>query len=301
MATRREIEGIYGPPVAHPVGDGFTVRGYFSVIPDAERKLSPFLLLDHNARHITPPTEHRVGVGPHPHRGFETVTLSWESSIAHHDSMGNHGVVGPGDVQWMTAASGVLHSEYREQRLAREGGPMHGAQLWVNLPKAHKMDAPRYQTLTADRMGSVALPDDGGVVRVISGEYQGVNGPAKTFTPVTVLDAHLRLNARADFSFPAHHTAALLVMRGEVTLNGGATAKASDFVVFRNEGEVISLAARSDAHVLVLSGEPIDEPIAAYGPFVMNTEREIREAMSDFQRGKFGHLEDEVPRAGEAS
>lgn len=290
-ATERRIASIYSAPSPHWVGDGFRVRGYFSSIPDAERRLSPFLLLDYGAPFAFPPLkEGRRGVGPHPHRGFETVTVAFQGSVAHHDSTGRGGVIGPGDVQWMTAASGILHREYHEDEFAHRGGTMQMAQIWVNLPRAHKMDPPGYQAITADRIGTVPLPG-GGEVRVIAGEYRGVRGPARTFTPVSVFTARIPAGERADFAFPARENAALLVMKGEVSVNGEA-ASADDFAVFANEGEAIGVEARADAELLVLAGEPIDEPVVAYGPFVMNTEREIAEAIEDFNRGKFGRLDE---------
>jgi redox-sensitive bicupin YhaK (pirin superfamily) len=294
-ATRtlpRKIERILGPPRPHWVGDGFHVSGYFNAIPDAQRRLSPFLLLDYGAPREFPPTANtRQGVGPHPHRGFETVTIAFQGSVAHHDSTGRGGVIGPGDVQWMTAASGILHREYHEETWARKGGTMQMAQIWVNLPRAHKMDPPGYQTITADRIGVATLPNGAGTVRVIAGEHLGVRGPAKTFTPVTMLEIRLAAKGRAEFEVPAHHNAGLLVMKGETSVNGEA-ARDNEFVVFRNAGERIAVEATSDAHLLLLAGEPIEEPVVSYGPFVMNTEGEIRQAMLDFQSGKFGELED---------
>jgi redox-sensitive bicupin YhaK (pirin superfamily) len=292
MTTERKIEGIYQGPPAHMVGDGFRVMGYFNVIPDAERKLSPFLLLDYHAPHNYPPLANgRRGVGPHPHRGFETVSLAFQGSVAHQDSTGAGGVIGPGDVQWMTAASGILHREYHEESFARRGGPMQFVQLWVNLPSSHKMDPPRYQALTASQMGQHELPDGGGVVRVIAGEYRGTKGPAKTFTPINLFDLQLNEGGRAELSFPASENAALSVMGGEATLNG-RRAVTNDFVLFANEGERITVESTAGARLLVMNGEPIREPIAAYGPFVMNTRQEIVEAIDDLRRGKFGHLDE---------
>jgi redox-sensitive bicupin YhaK (pirin superfamily) len=230
-------------------------------------------------------------VGPHPHRGFETVTIAFQGSVAHHDSTGKGGVIRPGDVQWMTAASGILHREYHEESWARKGGTMQMAQIWVNLPRARKMDPPGYQAITADRIGVATLPDGAGTVRVIAGEYLGVRGPAKTHTPVTMLDARLEAKGRAEFDVPERHNAALLVMKGEVGVNG-ETASENEFVVFQNAGERIAVEAKSESHLLLLAGEPIEEPVVSYGPFVMNTEGEIRQAMLDFQSGKFGELED---------
>jgi len=288
----REIEGIYPSPEFHWVGDGFRVAGYFSTIPNAVRNLSPFLLLDYHPTYDYAPTDRRRGVGVHPHRGFETVTLAWQGSVAHHDSTGAGGVIGPGDVQWMTAASGILHKEYHEAHYAKRGGPLQMAQLWVNLPKAHKMAPPRYQPLVGGQMGIVNLAEGSGFVRVVAGEYQGVKGPAKTFSPINVFDARLNASGKLELSFPAPHNAALLVMKGEVTINGAAKAGVNDFVLFKNVGERIAVEASSEAQLLVLSGEPIDEPVVQYGPFVMNTQQEIQQAISDFNRGKFGYLED---------
>jgi quercetin 2,3-dioxygenase len=288
----RRVDRVVAAPRRHWVGDGFHVSGFFNAIPDAQRKLSPFLLLDYGAPEEFPPTANaRRGVGPHPHRGFETVTIAFQGSVAHHDSTGKGGVIGPGDVQWMTAASGILHREYHEESFARRGGTMQMAQIWVNLPRAHKMDPPGYQTITADRIGAANLPNGAGTVRVIAGEHLGVRGPAKTFTPVTMLDIRLLQEGRADIDVPARHNAALLVMKGEVAVSG-ETASENELVVFANAGERIVVEAKSEAQLLLLAGEPIEEPIVSYGPFVMNTEGEIRQAMVDFQAGKFGELED---------
>jgi redox-sensitive bicupin YhaK (pirin superfamily) len=227
----------------------------------------------------------------HPHRGFETVTIAWQGSVAHHDSAGGGGVIGPGDAQWMTAASGVLHKEYHEQSYSRRGGPFQMAQLWVNLPSAHKMDPPRYQAIVAEQMGVATLADGAGSVRVLAGEYQGAKGPAKTFTPMDIFDVRLNARKRADFAFPMHHNVGLLVMRGDVAVNG-KRAQQHDFVVLDNAGESLEIEAETEAQLLLLSGEPIDEPVVQYGPFVMNSEREIRQAFADFSGGKFGRLDD---------
>lgn len=287
----RKLEGIYRAPGLHWVGNGFRVSGVFSAIPGAAKKLSPFLMLDYHPTYSYSPTESPRGVGVHPHRGFETVTLAWQGSIAHHDSAGGGGVIGPGDVQWMTAASGILHKEYHEESYARRGGPFQMAQLWVNLPRAHKMSPPRYQGIVADRMGVVTLPHGWGSVRVVAGEYQGAKGPAETFTKIDVLDVRLNAGGRLDLAFPAHHNLGLLVMKGDIAIDG-VRAALHDFAVFQNAGERVCVEAESEAHLLVLSGEPIDEPIVQYGPFVMSTEREIQQAFADFDSGKFGHLDD---------
>jgi redox-sensitive bicupin YhaK (pirin superfamily) len=293
QSTRtRAIEGVYPSPGFHWVGDGFRVAGYFSAIPDVVRELSPFLLLDYHPAYDYAPTNHRRGVGVHPHRGFETVTLAWQGSVAHHDSAGGGGIIGPGDVQWMTAASGILHKEYHEESYGKRGGAFQMAQLWVNLPRAHKMAPPRYQPLLAAQMGIVDLDDGAGSVRVVAGEYRGVKGPARTFSPIDVFDARLNAGGTLELSFPARHNAALLVMQGAVTINGATEASVDDFVLFENDGERIAVEASAEAQLLVLSGEPIDEPVVQYGPFVMNTKREIEEAIADFNRGRFGHLDD---------
>lgn len=287
----RKIEGIYRAPGLHWVGNGFRVAGFFSAIPEAARKLNPFLLLDYHPTYEYSPTARPRGVGVHPHRGFETVTLAWQGSVAHHDSAGGGGVIGPGDVQWMTAASGILHKEVHEESYARRGGPFQMAQLWVNLPKAHKMSPPRYQSITSDRMGIVALPENAGSVRVIAGEYQGAKGPAQTFTKIDVFDVRLNARGRVEFTFPARHNLGLLVMKGDIAING-THAAAHDLAVLENAGERLFIEAESEAHLLVLSGEPIDEPIVQYGPFVMNSAQEIQQAFADFASGKFGHLDD---------
>jgi len=290
-APPREIEAVYPAPALHWVGDGFRVAGYFSAIPDAFRKLDPFLLLDYHPAYDYAPTQQRRGVGVHPHRGFETVTFAFQGSVAHHDSSGGGGVIGPGDVQWMTAASGILHKEYHEESYSRRGGPFQMVQLWVNLPRAHKMDPPRYQPILAAEMGVVTLPAGAGLVRVVAGEYRGVQGPAQTFSPINIYDARLSRGGHVEFSFPARQTAALLVMNGDISI-GDMRATANDFVLFRNAGERVAIEATSEAQLLVLNGEPLREPVVQYGPFVMNTPREIQQAFADFSAGKFGHLED---------
>lgn len=291
MSHPRSIEAVLAAPEPHWVGDGFRVHGYFSLVPDLASRLSPFLLLDYHAPHDYPPTtSRRRGVGPHPHRGFETVTLALEGSVAHHDSAGNGGVIGPGDVQWMTAGSGVLHREYHEAEFARRGGRMHMLQVWVDLPRASKMAAPRYQALTADAIARVEL--ERARVRVIAGEFGGARGPARTFSPVTLLDASLRAGAHFEVDLPAHHNAALLVIEGELALAGGTRARERDLVVLSDGGERVELEATGDARAILLAGEPLRQPIVQYGPFVMCTEAEIRQAFVDFNAGRFGRLDD---------
>jgi redox-sensitive bicupin YhaK (pirin superfamily) len=292
--TARAIDEIYAPPPIHWVGDGFRVLGYFAQDAQLVQKLSPFVLIDYHPPFVYPPaTNMRRGVGPHPHRGFETVTVAFEGSVAHHDSTGAGGVIGPGDVQWMTAGAGILHKEYHEERFARAGGRLHLAQIWVNLPAADKLAQPGYQLLERANIGVVALPDDGGSVRVIAGAYAGVKGAARTFTSIDMLDVRLRANGCMELDVPPHHNTAVLVMRGSIAINAERAADQNDLVVFGHRGEQVAIEGRTDdAHFMVLSGEPIDEPVAQYGPFVMNTERELRQAVSDYHRGLFGTLAD---------
>ncbi len=295
----RAIEGVHAAGKPHWVGDGFRVLGYFDRITFAERKLSPFLLLDYHPAYDYAPTERPRGVGAHPHRGFETVTLAWQGKVRHRDSAGHADVIGPGDVQWMTAASGILHEERHEPAWAREGGAFQMAQLWVNLPKAHKMDAPRYQALTEASIPSVALPNDGGTVRVIAGEYANVSGPARTFSPVALFDVRLRPGASLDLRFAAGWNTSILLMEGDAILQGHTTAKQHDLVVFERDEGAIRIEAEGALHLLVMAGQPIEEPIARYGPFVMNSHHELQEAFVDFSSGAMGTLDDEVPGPAE--
>lgn len=288
---KKSIERITVKP-ARPgmVGDGFRVYNYIPGAGIAQQRISPFLLLDFNAEFDFGPSDHVRGVDVHPHKGFETVTIAYKGSVAHHDSAGNSGVVRPGDVQWMTAGAGILHKEYHEQNFSKTGGPFEMVQLWVNLPKKDKSTPAHYQGLTKDQMGKVVLPDNRGQVNVIAGNYNGVAGPAKTYSPVNIFDIRLQTGGSTKTSLPAGYNTALLVVEGSVTVNGQAAGEHS-FVLFKNEGEEIEVTATTDSIVLLLSGEPINEPIASYGPFVMNTQEEIYAAIRDFQEGKFGVLE----------
>lgn len=285
----RKLVVVQDAPRPHWVGDGFPVRSMFS--PQTHGALlSPFILLDY-----APPTEFKPalqkrGVGVHPHRGFETVTIVYAGEVDHRDSTGNGGHIGPGDVQWMTAASGILHEEFHSAAFTRDGGVMEMVQLWVNLPAKDKMSPPGYQTLLNGEIPPVALPDGAGRLRVIAGEYAGARGPAKTFTPINIWDVRLNAGGKAAFDAPERHTLAVLVQSGAVKLNGDAVARDAQFAVFEREGGAIALEAESDAKVLLLSGEPIEEPVAWYGPFVMNTQAELRQAITDFNAGKFGDL-----------
>lgn len=285
----KQILGVHSAPKAHWVGDGFPVRSMFSYNGQTQA-LSPFLMLDYAGPMKFTPATKRRGVGEHPHRGFETVTIVYEGEVEHRDSSGGGGKIGPGDVQWMTAAAGILHDEFHSTAFTRSGGVLEMVQLWVNLPAKHKMSAPRYQTLLGAEIPTVELPNGAGRVRVIAGEYQGSRGPAKTFTPIDVWD--LRLNQAQAVQLPvaAGRTLALIVLHGTVLVNGREIAREAQMVLLDRTGEDVSIEANNDATLLVLSGEPIDEPVVGYGPFVMNTEAEIREAIDDFNNGRFGHI-----------
>lgn len=289
----KKVELVIPPPPIHWVGDGFRVHNFIPSVRNLDMKrMSPFILLDYNSKFTFPPSERPKGVGVHPHRGFETVTIAYKGLIAHHDSTGGGGVIGEGDVQWMTAAAGILHKEYHEKEWSKHGGEFHMVQLWTNLPAKYKMSAPKYQAITNNQMGKAILPDNSGHVEVIAGSYRDVAGPAYTFTPIHVMNAKLSKDGIASFSFPANYNTALLVIEGSIIINDNETAPADNFVLFENEGGAFTIRATENSIVLVLSGEPIDEPIASHGPFVMNTHAEIVQAYEDFQQGKFGYLED---------
>jgi len=292
MSKQRPIEQIIAPPPAHMVGDGFRVHNFFpsnGKIP--LQRLSPFFLMDYGAKVEYPPSNTPRGVGVHPHRGFETVTLSYYGKVAHHDSAGNAGVIGEGDVQWMTAASGVLHKEYHEAAWSKKGGLMQMVQLWVNLPAKYKMSPPKYQPIKREEFGQAILSGGQGVVEVIAGNYNATKGAASTFTPIEMYNARLNKGAIVDFSLPEYYNTAFLVIEGSVTVNG-QTVKVDHLVIFANEGTEIVMEATENAIILILSGEPLNESIFPYGPFVMNTKQEILQAYEDLNNGKFGYLED---------
>ncbi len=284
----RPVAGVYSGNGFHWVGDGFRVTQVFPGAHDLGERISPFLLMDYHAPYDYAPTMTPRGVGVHPHRGFETVTLCFEGALAHHDSTGAGGVIAAGDVQWMTAASGILHKEYHETQWARRGGRMHMMQLWVNLPADHKMDQPGYQALTADDLATV--PVDGGIVTVIAGEYRGVTGPARTYSPINLWRVRLDAGASLDVSFPATDNAAVFVMEGDINVNG-TTAGEHQLMLFDNMGTDIRLTTTIGTHFLVLAGTPLGEPVVSNGPFVMNTRSQIIDAYNDFNNGRFGHLE----------
>jgi redox-sensitive bicupin YhaK (pirin superfamily) len=285
----KSILGIYSAPRQHWVGDGFPVRSLFGY-DGLGRHLSPFLLLDHAAPTRFEPAARPRGVGQHPHRGFETVTIVYQGEVEHRDSTGAGGLIGPGDVQWMTAGGGILHEEFHSRAFTKSGGTVEMAQLWVNLPAKDKMTAPRYQTLLDAQIPSVDLPDGAGRVRVIAGEFDGRRGPALTFTPMDVWDVRIDQGGVGRFEAKDGRTLALVVLRGTVLINGGSVAREGQLVHFDRAGSGVEIEANSDAVLLWLSGEPIDEPVVGYGPFVMNSEDEIRQAIDDFNSGRFGRI-----------
>jgi redox-sensitive bicupin YhaK (pirin superfamily) len=280
---------VYRPGSQHVVGDGFHVRNLFPS-HDLDRELSPFLMLDYAGPTFYPATDHPRGVGEHPHRGFETVTIVYQGMVAHRDSAGNAGIIGPGDVQWMTAASGVVHEEMHERAWAKRGGTLQAIQLWVNLPKAFKMSAPAYQTILNEQIPMSPLDGAAGFLRVIAGAAHGVKGPAKTHTPVELYDLRIRGGRKTTVELPAGLNAALFVVSGRVVVKGSAVAGEAELALLPHGIRLIDVEAREDATVLVLAGAPIDEPIARYGPFVMNTQQEIVQAIQDYQAGRMGHL-----------
>ena len=285
----RSVEAIHKSQSFHWVGDGFHVSTYFPSPRLPAERVSPFVLMDYGpARDFTPLARGKRGVGWHPHRGFETVTLAWEGSVAHRDNTGNAGIIGPGDAQWMTAAAGIFHEEYHEEAFTRAGGRMHMMQLWVNLPKKDKGAKPGYQNLEAKQFPIVTLPG-GGTVRVIAGELSGAKGPARTFTPLTMLDLNLKAGEVVPVTLPRSFNAMAVVATGRVT-SSAKTAKSGELMLFANDAERVELRAEEDAHVILLSGEPLNEPIVQYGPFVMNTVDEIHEAIKDVTSGKMGPL-----------
>jgi quercetin 2,3-dioxygenase len=273
----------------HWVGDGFPVRTLLAY-PNLGSVISPFLLLDYAGPVEFPPSDARRGVGEHPHRGFETVTIVYEGEVEHRDSSGGGGMIGPGDVQWMTAASGLVHEEFHGRNFAQRGGMFEMVQLWVNLPAKDKMSAPRYQGILNNQIPSVSLADGQGVVRVIAGEFAGAKGPAQTFIPIHVWDLRLTSDQRIELEVPDGYTTVLVVLKGAVHVNGSEAIQAAEVGLFDRAGTGICLDCEKDATILLLSGEPIDEPIVGQGPFVMNSSQEIRQAIVDYQSGQMGHL-----------
>jgi redox-sensitive bicupin YhaK (pirin superfamily) len=282
----KKILGRNGNDRQHWVGDGFPVRSLFSY-NTLGAHISPFLLLDYAGPHNFEPTTARRGVGKHPHRGFETVTIVYDGEVEHHDSAGNGGVIGPGDVQWMTAAGGIVHEDYHSPGFAKTGGPFRMVQLWVNLPGKDKMAPGGYQGILNAHIPVVTLAGGAGTARVIAGAYRGTTGPARTFTPINLWDLSLRSDADLTLDLPEGHPAMIVVLTGHVTVGDGQDAGEAEMMLLDRAGHDIAVHANGEARLLILTGEPIDEPIVGYGPFVMNSEAEIRQAADDFNRGRF--------------
>jgi len=285
----KKLRAVHRSSEPHWVGDGFHVRSVFDY-NGLGRELTPFLLLDYGAPTEFPPGIKPRGVGAHPHRGFETVTLAYQGEVHHRDSSGGGGKIGPGDVQWMTAGAGIVHEEFHSPEFTRKGGTMQMAQLWVNLPAKDKSAPPRYQTLLKADIPNVPLPDDAGIVRVVAGRYAGQTGPAKTFTPINLFDVSLRAGRSVELPVTDGHTTALLVVSGTVVLEGDAKATEGELAVFVRAGETIALKAETDAVVLLMDGEPIAEPIFGGGPFVMNSRDQLDQAFEDYRDGKMGQI-----------
>jgi len=285
----KKVLGIYSAPRPHWVGDGFPVRSMFSYQSHG-KQLSPFLLLDYAGPADFAPVQHKRGVGQHPHRGFETVTIVYKGEVSHRDSTGQGGTIGPGDVQWMTAGGGILHEEFHSEAFTSQGGALEMVQLWVNLPAKDKMTTPGYQAVLDSDIPVVALPNEAGTVRVIAGEHGQQKGPAHTFTPMHVWDMRIRQGGITEFEVPEGWSTALVVLRGTVLVNGDTVAREAQLVVLDKADRHMAIEANSDAVVLLLSGEPIDEPIVGYGPFVMNSRDQIAQAISDFNSGRFGQM-----------
>ncbi|MGQ0653728.1 MAG: pirin family protein [Betaproteobacteria bacterium] len=285
----RKLAFIQRNDERHWVGDGFPVRTVFSY-KELGSELSPFLLLDYAGPADFAPTQHRRGVGEHPHRGFETVTIVYAGEVAHRDSSGAGGTIRTGDVQWMTAASGIVHEEYHGEEFARRGGPFQMVQLWVNLPAKQKMEAPSYQGITSAEIPVARLANESGLVRVIAGRFDRAAGPARTHTRMNVWDVRLKAGNHATFPVPDGDTATVLVLNGRAKVAGGEELGEADLAVLERQGDEFDVAALEDSTLLVLTGEPIEEPIVGYGPFVMNTEPEIRQAFKDYESGKMGRI-----------
>jgi len=292
MSTKT-VELVVSPSAPHFVGDGFRVHNF---VPSAYKldmkRMDPIIMLDYNSKYTFEPSLEPKGVGVHPHRGFETVTIAYKGQIEHHDSSGGGGVISEGDVQWMTAASGVLHKEFHEKEWSKKGGEFQMVQLWVNLPAKDKMSTPKYQAIENSTINRFQIENNGGEIEIIAGDYQGINGSASTFTALHLYNANLKDGGKAKFSFPSHYNTGLLVIEGSLKVNQTTEAPTNHFVLMTNEGEEFEIEATSDSVILILSGEPINEPIASHGPFVMNTREEIVQAFEDYNNGKFGYLAD---------
>ncbi|HRP62898.1 MAG TPA: pirin family protein [Phycisphaerales bacterium] len=289
MQAHKRVQSVLASPPLHWVGDGFPVSSVFSP-RSVQSQLSPYVLFDYAGPVKFEPSDRPRGVDSHPHRGFETVTVVYQGELEHRDTGGNSGRISAGDVQWMTAASGVLHEEKHSQAFTQHGGVLEMAQLWVNLPAKHKMDPPRYQTILSDAIPTIDLPKGAGTVRLIAGDWHGTRGAASTFTPVILWDMKLRAGASVQVPIPSGFNAAVFMRSGTVGFDETYTATSRQLALLTPEGEGVMIHATSDAEMLIVGGEPIDEPVVAYGPFVMNTHDEIQQALTDLRAGRFGTL-----------
>ncbi len=288
MNDFRPIEVKYFIEKEHWVGSAFRVRNYFPEGKNLLERFSPFALMDYNAPKEFPPSRSPKGIGPHPHRGIETVTFAFQGSVEHHDNAGNHGIIYPGDVQWMTAGAGIMHKEYHEKEFQKKGGIFHMIQLWISLPKKDKLTKPRYQALKKEDMGKVKLSKDKGNVEIVAGEFEGVKGPALTFSPMNIYILNLKAGGKINLNEPEDYNTGILMISGDLDINN-SPCEENDFILFENKEGIISIDnIRSDSKLIVLSGEPLDEPAIARGPFVMNTQEELKEAMLDYREGNFG-------------
>jgi hypothetical protein len=289
----RTIEAILPPDNLHFVGNGFRVYGILGrKEPLTMKRMSPFLLMDYAPVHYFPPNDGAPrGVGSHPHRGIETVTIAYKGKVEHNDSTGAGGVIEEGGIQWMTSGKGILHKEYHEKNFSKKGGEMQMVQLWVNLPAKDKMTEPKYQNIENKDLAKVDLGNGVGFIDIIAGEFENNKGPALSFTPLSLFNVKLNKGKGTSLSFNESHNTGLLIIKGNVTINNKERAPTNHFVLFANKGKEFTIKAEDEAEILVLSGEPIDEPIASYGPFVMNTNDEIRQTIDDFNNGKFGYLD----------
>lgn len=285
----KKIKNMLSSPKSHWVGDGFPAKTLFSYDGQASL-ISPFLLLDYAGPMKFTPTKNKRGVGEHPHRGFETITIVYEGELAHKDSTGEQGLIGAGDIQWMTAGAGILHEEFHSDEFSREGGMLDMMQLWVNLPKSHKMTTPKYQTILASQVPIITIPEDRGHLRVIAGECEGQKGPADTHTSMLVMDGLIKASGKYYLPIPDGWSAIVIVRKGHSSINQQPLSIGQTIILSTN-GVGLEIEAHEDSELLILSGEPIDEPLVGYGPFVMNTQEEIKQAITDFQTGKFGMLE----------
>ncbi len=286
----KKVARVHSAPAKHWVGNGFHVHGMFAY-NDRVTNLSPFLLMDYNSpRMFEPNYGSPRGVGEHPHRGFETVTIAYQGEVSHKDSHGGGGTIKEGDVQWMTAGSGLMHQEFHSEEFSKAGGMFEMVQLWVNLPAKDKMTTPKYQAITSENIPEVALTNEAGVARIIAGNFAETAGTASTFTPINMWDIRLNASKQQVFAIPESHNLLLLVLDGTVLVNGEHIVRASQLVSFEKGGKDVEIEANTDAKILLLSGEPIDEPVVGYGPFVMNSEEEIRQAIMDVQTGRFGQI-----------